>query len=130
MQGSVSEFHSIWHRILSVGHGISEWACSNHEGPISSSDRSGLRHVYTHFFFLFHVMEVILSMLGTNWIYILKQGTIVDRIDYNIQNVAATVEEGFNQLQKVLSYSYYKCINTSRTPIFVNVNVHCPFIPL
>jgi hypothetical protein len=30
------------------------------------------------------------------------QGTIVDRIDYNIQSVATTVEEGFKQLQKVL----------------------------
>lgn len=30
-----------------------------------------------------------------------KQGTIVDRIDYNIQNVATTVEEGLKQLQKV-----------------------------
>ncbi|KAG6646705.1 hypothetical protein CIPAW_07G026700 [Carya illinoinensis] len=29
-----------------------------------------------------------------------KQGTIVDRIDYNIQNVATTVEEGLKQLQK------------------------------
>ncbi|MBA0881654.1 hypothetical protein Goshw_016076, partial [Gossypium schwendimanii] len=27
-------------------------------------------------------------------------GTIVDRIDYNIQNVATSVEEGFKQLQK------------------------------
>jgi len=30
------------------------------------------------------------------------QGTIVDRIDYNIQNVATTVEDGLKQLQKVL----------------------------
>lgn len=27
----------------------------------------------------------------------------MDRIDYNIQNVATSVEEGFKQLQKVLS---------------------------
>jgi len=33
---------------------------------------------------------------------ILLQGTIVDRIDYNIQSVATTVEEGLKQLQKVL----------------------------
>lgn len=31
----------------------------------------------------------------------IQQGTIVDRIDYNIQNVAASVEEGFKQLEKV-----------------------------
>ncbi|KAG9459504.1 hypothetical protein H6P81_004012 [Aristolochia fimbriata] len=33
-------------------------------------------------------------------VLVVDQGTIVDRIDYNIQNVAATVEEGFKQLQK------------------------------
>lgn len=32
-----------------------------------------------------------------------KQGTIIDRIDYNIQNVATTVEEGLKELQKVLT---------------------------
>ncbi|GMJ09205.1 syntaxin of plants 41 [Hibiscus trionum] len=31
---------------------------------------------------------------------VIDQGTIVDRIDYNIQNVATSVEEGFKQLQK------------------------------
>nr|DAD38175.1 TPA_asm: hypothetical protein HUJ06_008816 [Nelumbo nucifera] len=35
-------------------------------------------------------------------VLVIDQGTIVDRIDYNIQNVAATVEEGYKQLQKVL----------------------------
>ncbi|KAI8531648.1 hypothetical protein RHMOL_Rhmol11G0152600 [Rhododendron molle] len=35
-------------------------------------------------------------------VLVIDQGTIVDRIDYNIQNVAATVDEGFKQLQKVL----------------------------
>ncbi|KAK1295030.1 Syntaxin-43 [Acorus calamus] len=33
-------------------------------------------------------------------ILVIDQGTIVDRIDYNIQNVTASVEEGFKQLQK------------------------------
>ncbi|KAI8023486.1 Syntaxin-41 [Camellia lanceoleosa] len=33
-------------------------------------------------------------------VLVIDQGTIVDRIDYNIQNVAASVEEGFKQLQK------------------------------
>ncbi|XAR49177.1 hypothetical protein NMG60_11032277 [Bertholletia excelsa] len=33
-------------------------------------------------------------------VLVIDQGTIVDRIDYNIQNVAATVEEGLKQLQK------------------------------
>ena len=32
----------------------------------------------------------------------MKQGTIVDRIDHNIQNVAASVDEGLKQLQKVI----------------------------
>lgn len=30
----------------------------------------------------------------------------MDRIDHNIQNVAATVEEGLKQLQKVLSFPF------------------------
>ncbi|KAL3538240.1 hypothetical protein ACH5RR_001606 [Cinchona calisaya] len=33
-------------------------------------------------------------------VLVIDQGTIVDRIDYNIQNVAASVEEGLKQLQK------------------------------
>jgi syntaxin 16 len=31
---------------------------------------------------------------------VIDQGTIVDRIDYNIENVATTVEDGLKQLQK------------------------------
>ncbi|KAI3774406.1 hypothetical protein L1987_48961 [Smallanthus sonchifolius] len=31
---------------------------------------------------------------------VIDQGTIIDRIDYNIQNVAVTVDEGLKQLQK------------------------------
>ncbi|CAI0551622.1 unnamed protein product [Linum tenue] len=33
-------------------------------------------------------------------VLVIDQGTIVDRIDYNVQNVATTVEEGLKQLQK------------------------------
>ncbi|KAJ0079842.1 hypothetical protein Patl1_22296 [Pistacia atlantica] len=33
-------------------------------------------------------------------VLVIDQGTIVDRIDYNIQNVATTIEEGLKQLQK------------------------------
>ncbi|XP_078432744.1 syntaxin-43-like isoform X2 [Wolffia australiana] len=33
-------------------------------------------------------------------VLVIDQGTIVDRIDYNIQNVASSVEEGFKQLEK------------------------------
>lgn len=33
-------------------------------------------------------------------VLVIDQGTIVDRIDYNIQSVATTVEEGLKQLQK------------------------------
>lgn len=33
-------------------------------------------------------------------VLVIDQGTIVDRIDYNIQNVATQVEEGFKQLEK------------------------------
>ncbi|KAJ1692955.1 hypothetical protein LUZ63_009653 [Rhynchospora breviuscula] len=33
-------------------------------------------------------------------VLVIDQGTIVDRIDYNIQNVASQVEEGYKQLQK------------------------------
>ncbi|CAN0914113.1 SYP43 [Linum grandiflorum] len=34
-------------------------------------------------------------------VLVIDQGTIVDRIDYNVQNVATTVEEGLKQLQKL-----------------------------
>ncbi|GAB4855627.1 Syntaxin-43 [Ancistrocladus abbreviatus] len=33
-------------------------------------------------------------------VLVIDQGTIIDRIDYNIQNVAVSVEEGFKQLQR------------------------------
>ncbi|CAA6667794.1 unnamed protein product [Spirodela intermedia] len=33
-------------------------------------------------------------------VLVIDQGTIVDRIDYNIQNVSSSVEEGFKQLEK------------------------------
>ncbi|XP_031288051.1 syntaxin-42 isoform X1 [Pistacia vera] len=33
-------------------------------------------------------------------VIVIDQGTIVDRIDHNIQNVATSVEEGYKQLQK------------------------------
>ncbi|XP_044502908.1 syntaxin-42-like isoform X2 [Mangifera indica] len=33
-------------------------------------------------------------------VLVIDQGTIVDRIDHNIQNVATSVEEGYKQLQK------------------------------
>ncbi|KAG0512468.1 hypothetical protein BDA96_10G016100 [Sorghum bicolor] len=33
-------------------------------------------------------------------VLVIDQGTIIDRIDCNIQNVAASVEEGYKQLQK------------------------------
>ncbi|CAL9119577.1 unnamed protein product [Musa acuminata var. zebrina] len=33
-------------------------------------------------------------------VLVIDQGTIVDRIDYNVQNVASSVEEGYKQLEK------------------------------
>ncbi|GMI79372.1 syntaxin of plants 41 [Hibiscus trionum] len=33
-------------------------------------------------------------------VLVIDQGTIIDSIDYNIQNVATTVEQGLKQLQK------------------------------
>ncbi|KAJ0989873.1 hypothetical protein J5N97_008229 [Dioscorea zingiberensis] len=33
-------------------------------------------------------------------VLVIDQGTIIDRIDYNIQNVATSVEEGFKQLER------------------------------
>nr|GEV70869.1 syntaxin-43-like [Tanacetum cinerariifolium] len=35
-------------------------------------------------------------------VLVIDQGTIVDRIDHNIQNVAASVDDGLKQLQKVV----------------------------
>ncbi|KAJ0667158.1 putative target SNARE coiled-coil domain, syntaxin/epimorphin [Helianthus annuus] len=36
-------------------------------------------------------------------VLVIDQGTIVDRIDHNIPNVAASMDEGLKQLQKVSS---------------------------
>ncbi|XP_065860414.1 syntaxin-42-like isoform X3 [Euphorbia lathyris] len=44
-------------------------------------------------------------------ILVIDQGTIVDRIDYNIQNVASSVEEGFKQLQKLCVPAYWGLAN-------------------
>ncbi|XP_038973544.1 syntaxin-43-like [Phoenix dactylifera] len=33
-------------------------------------------------------------------VLVIDQGTIIDRIDYNVQNVATSVEEGYKQLEK------------------------------
>ncbi|KAK8934420.1 Syntaxin-43 [Platanthera zijinensis] len=33
-------------------------------------------------------------------VLVIDQGTIIDRIDYNVQNVATSVEDGYKQLQK------------------------------
>jgi t-SNARE complex subunit (syntaxin) len=54
---------------------------------------------------LFPVISPQLSHISRliNLVSLYKQGTIVDRIDYNIQSVATTVEEGLKQLEKVLS---------------------------
>ncbi|CAL9086403.1 unnamed protein product [Musa textilis] len=43
-------------------------------------------------------------------VLVIDQGTIIDRIEYNIQNVASTVEEGYKQLQKVLSLCVCVCV--------------------
>lgn len=43
----------------------------------------------------------------------LIQGTIVDRIDHNIQNVASTVEDGLKQLKKV-SLCFLHCHSNSQ----------------
>lgn len=53
------------------------------------------------------------------------QGTIVDRIDYNIQNVATTVEEGLKQLQKVL---FFVLQNDILFVFIVIVTICVPFL--
>ncbi|ONK58916.1 uncharacterized protein A4U43_C08F1040 [Asparagus officinalis] len=45
------------------------------------------------------VNELALIMKDLS-VLVIDQGTIIDRIDYNVQNVAASVEEGYKQLQK------------------------------
>ena len=51
----------------------------------------------------------------TNEVNFFHQGTIVDRIDYNIQTVAVSVDEGLKQLQKVLSLSLTHTHTHTRT---------------
>lgn len=53
--------------------------------------------------FLYCGLQPSLRLILINLASLSKQGTIIDRIDYNIQNVATTVEEGLKQLHKVLS---------------------------
>nr|POE45556.1 syntaxin-41 [Quercus suber] len=48
-------------------------------------------------------------------VLVIDQGTIVDRIDHNIQTVATTVEEGLKQLQKHYSTGVKPKILDSRT---------------
>lgn len=48
---------------------------------------------------LFSVDAHVIDFDSNN--FVSKQGTIVDRIDYNITNVAVSVEDGLKQLQKV-----------------------------
>jgi syntaxin 16 len=50
--------------------------------------------------------SVLITGWGQTFDFFFEQGTIVDRIDYNIQNVAASVEEGYKQLQKVSSSNH------------------------
>lgn len=94
--------HFYWQISLSllVGCWIGQWSCANHEGSFSPRDWPGSR-ISTSFLITGHDFHYRYTV--SYWVYYVhKQGTIVDRIDYNIQNVAATVEEGFKQLQKVL----------------------------
>lgn len=63
--------------------------------------------VFFFFFLLCIIVQVVESVNDLAQIMkdlsalVIDQGTIVDRIDYNIQNVATTVEDGLKQLQKV-----------------------------
>jgi len=45
-------------------------------------------------------VNVLAQIMKDLSVLVIDQGTIIDRIDYNIQNVAASVEEGYKQLQK------------------------------
>ncbi|KAK3020562.1 hypothetical protein RJ639_046912 [Escallonia herrerae] len=47
-------------------------------------------------------------------VLVIDQGTILDRIDYNVQNVASSVEEGFKELKKVYFLSLALCHHHSR----------------
>lgn len=90
--------------LLQLGCRIGEWACPNYEGSISSCYWPGL-WLHSSLILFYHQYYFITNSktYRVNACTISLQGTIVDRIDYNIQNVAASVEEGFKQLQKVLS---------------------------
>ncbi|MBA0699263.1 hypothetical protein Goari_000916, partial [Gossypium aridum] len=64
-----------------------------------------IRSIQTHFRKLMFVVVVesvneLAQIMKDLSVLVIDQGTIVDRIDYNIQNVATTVEEGLKQLQK------------------------------
>lgn len=94
---------------ISKGCRICKWACSDYEGSVGTCYRPGSKMSFLYQLFIQSLKLVVIRL--SNWIDFPVQGTIVDRIDYNIQNVASTVEEGLKQLQKV----HFPSINMTLT---------------
>ena len=101
----VNFFIHIQSQALSLSPSVSYTGCwirkragPDNEGSFCTCDRPGTT------LFNCYLASKSLTLVQYNKIWdqnLLWQGTIVDRIDYNIQNVASTVEDGLKQLQKV-----------------------------
>ncbi|KAK9726404.1 hypothetical protein RND81_05G212900 [Saponaria officinalis] len=88
--GSISRFEDEFSDMNFSDHQVSEIKRSEH---LTEEREREIKQVVESVNELAQIMKD-LSVL------VIDQGTIVDRIDYNIQNVASSVEEGFKQLQK------------------------------
>ncbi|CAO2839790.1 unnamed protein product [Amaranthus hypochondriacus] len=90
LNGSVPKFEDEFSDVGFDSHQMAEFKKSEH---LTAEREREINQVVQSVNELAQIMKD-LSVL------VIDQGTIVDRIDFNIQNVAASVEEGFKQLQK------------------------------
>ena len=88
--------------VLQVSKSVNELAQIMKDLSVLVIDQVNAPHLYKMDLFFFSPF----FLKNEKWLrkLIFLQGTIVDRIDYNIQSVAASVEEGFKELQKVLFF--------------------------
>ncbi|KAH9617790.1 hypothetical protein KSS87_016083 [Heliosperma pusillum] len=90
LNGSISKYDDEFSDVGFSDHQISQIKKSEH---LTAEREREIKQVVESVNELAQIMKDLSAL-------VIDQGTIVDRIDYNIQNVASSVEEGFKQLQK------------------------------